>query len=242
MFWNPEDALLWANRVNPKDVEMKFDLMAAEVRKLMAGDQVKPAGATTWYQSLEKSFHWPPKVIEDVDAAILRDDIAAVVSSDTYNIKFLDEIGQYIASKSPGPQMTRQWEVRKWLFQSVSGADHVAWRRYLAGWSGMPPVSDQSHCVLEYLRARRANSPKMDAAMRWEAQLESSIHSPEVYRQWIYMTAQAYLENGQYQVAAKFFEKLAILSSGESALLAREHARKAIYFERGRLENRPVIK
>ncbi len=241
LFWNPDDVLKWRMEHDPGDTEAKMELALTQIRFLMTQEKVNKTGVDTWVEALSKSYRWPPEVIEDVEARLLRDDLL-VVGNDQGDPASLTEIGAFIKKKSPGPQVTRQWEARQALRDHLPAERVLGWRRYLAGWGAMPPREDQEPWINTYLRARREIVPRLELVRQWEGLLGLSQSSPEIHKQWTSMIATGLMEHGQYRDAARYYESLARLSSGEASLLAREHGRRADYFERVLADSRPMMK
>ncbi len=232
--WDPDQFYDWRLRLDPGDREAGLARLKLRVRDIMMTGRRDPGEISAWHDMIAKSFAWPPKVTEDLEAAILLSDFDAMNNQGKERLKSLEQFEQDFAQKNPGPNLRRQWEARVTVEKTIIGPERDTWRSYLAGWSGLPKYGQTEPWIVNYLRARRESQPGRQRVDEWIIQLRElgrdHKETPEIYREWLRMAAIHRMRLEQHAEAIDLFDHLAGISEGESKLLEMEHARRARYF------------
>ena len=223
--WDSARLNEWRLALEPLDHEARWNVDQNEMASLMKQPSLDQSQIRDRVQALEKARTWPPRVMEDLDSALLQSDVEYVSGHAEVASSRLAELLKSFASKNPGKTMRRQVDVRLELDRAPVVAS-VEWRRYVAGWGPIPLVPKDAGWIYNYLSSRRIQNPTKAQLGLWQSQLESARISPEIYREWTRLLAAAYARLEEWSEAKILYLSLETLSSGEAKLLAAEHVRR----------------
>lgn len=230
--WDPELWTDWRARLDPDDRSARLDSLRRSLKIFFdASDDLAPNGISVWVETIGKSRNLPPRVVEDIEAEIIHNDLRVIAGDIEPANRELADLYALLKGKSIGESLLRQISVRLALASAEMPGELPSWRRYLAGWGHVPPLSDKGVWAEVYLRARRDSSPGRTILDLWETRIAESVPYPEIAREWQKMIARGWVRIGDFERAAKAYEKLIDLSSGDSKLLAEEHLRRARFLQ-----------
>jgi hypothetical protein len=224
--WDPASWYAWRVRINPRDRDALLDKFRGDVAVVFKQNPIDGAAARVWRDAAEKGRAWPPRVIEDIEVAVLQSDIEAVLGNKDAAKNILGELVKLFAAKNPGPNIKRQVEARLALDIVTDDAQAKSWRSYVAGWGTLPAPAAGEPWILDYLRSRRAVNPSTDALKNWRAKLSEAKTFPEIHKEWIKMLAKSYADIGSFSEAGELYAELAPLLTGEAKRLAEENIRR----------------
>jgi hypothetical protein len=230
--WNPGKWDAWRADLNPDDRQARLNLARSEIDLLMKAKDLNIQVLRVWIDTLAQSTARPPKVIEDIESVILQSDMLSVLGERDVSNKMVSELGHVFKSKNPGSGIRRQIEARQAIEDFLAPEKSLAWRRYLAGWSALPRVDQNSSWIEHYLAARRANQASLEQIEQWRSMLPRALDFPYIHREWTRLLAAGYTRLNQYETASELYDQLVMLSTGESKSLASEHARRVRYLSR----------
>ena len=228
--WSPERLPVWQLVLDPSNRDVRMVVDRAETSVMMKSPILNQAQVGAWLLSQEKKSVWPPRVMEDLDAALLRSDVERGAGLIEASEKRLADLLKIFSNKNPGRNLRRQVDVRVELGRLAQDQNSVHWRRYLAGWEPIPDPPKDPAWIFSYLTSRRILTPTKDQLRLWQSQLDQARSYPEIYREWTRLLAAAYGTSDAWREARDLYVSLAQLSSGEAKLLANEHVRRMNYF------------
>ncbi len=224
--WDPELWAEWRARLNPMDREARLDAARKSLKTLFDSNKHDTSGIGVWIDVMEKFRVWPPKVIEDIEAAIIESDLLLISAKRFESDGLLTKLNDYVKTRSVGPAIARQVEARIALNSVGQQIDQAAWRRYLAGWDSLPVLSEEPSWVELYLRGRREMHPAEELINVWSSSLPSGTDFIEIKKEWLKMIGRSYGQISQFDRAARAFGELASISNGEAGFLALENKRR----------------
>jgi hypothetical protein len=228
--WKPASWSLWRLGLMPSDRDAGLTRLRADVAEVMKRPAPDPATLRGWIQTIEKAHAWPPKVMEDVELAILQSDVESVTGLKEASTGILLKLMDSFSSRSPGTTIRRQVEVRFELDKMKSQAAAADWRKYVAGWGPLPEASNHDDWIQSYLASRRVAHPTKERLDAWRVLVPKSEVYPDVQREWTRSLASSYAELHAWSQARDLYLDLTDLSSGEAKLLAAEHVRRMDHF------------
>lgn len=228
-----QDYQHWLETVEPKNVGYQLSRWRQEIASLakthgMAGG---PA-LVPWMETLKGVRTRPPKVIEDVELAILLSDIYLFQGQKSDSLGVLAELQQFADRVFVGDALTRE------IYSRIK-IDHLPeneaqqWRGYLAGWWPMPKRQDQPESWIEtYLRLRRTDTQVFDInELRSLMEVELAPDLPRTFKiEWYRFLAYRFLDLKGFDLANKAWTNAATLATGERRELLAMYARQAQFY------------
>ncbi len=224
--WDQTNWNAWRVALNPKDRDAMLDKFRVDVVAVFKQNPFDATAASVWREAVEKGRAWPPRVIEDIEMAVIHSDIESVLGNKDAAKNILLELMELFAAKNPGSALKRQVEARLALDLVTDESQAKLWRRYVAGWGTLPAPAAGEPWILGYLRSRRAVSSRMENLNAWRGKISEAKTYPEIQKEWIKMLANAYADNGAFTEAGELYADLTPLLTGEAKRLAAENSRR----------------
>ncbi len=231
MGWDPYNWVDWRSRLSSGDRHARLEALRSAVKKFVTTSINDRTGLHVWIETIDKSRTWPPKVLEDVEAAIIASDLHALVGATNQSNALLTDLREFMKTRLLGVSTVRQIEARLALAEFMPADGLLAWRRYLAGWGELPAVVEEQSWIEVYLRARRSNRATPETMTLWASLLGKTSDYQEIRREWLKMLANGWFELADYEKAESVYKDIAADSTGEARLLADEHVRRMQYLK-----------
>jgi hypothetical protein len=231
--WDPSHWWAWRLSLNPGDRSVRIEIAKNAIRDLLESSHVDLTGLSSWVEALKKLRHWPPKVVEDVEAGLIESDVLFLMGEEEESTALLQDLHKFIATRQVGSSIARQIAVRLELSQNQDRAYRSPWLRYVAGWGPLPKPRQLEKSWIEiYLRGRRDHNPSLEVLRLWESYLPSVAGYPEILLEWHKMIAMGWFRRGDLERAATAYDEIAKKAHGDFKLLAEEHARRMRFLNR----------
>lgn len=196
-------------------------------------------------EKIKHNLNVPFKHIEDAELQILKSDLWFPYDRDKSN-RLLQELVTFIKDKNLGEVIARQIFARLKVGELFSLVDAKLWRKYLAGWGGLPkraktyqePFSEP--WILQYLRLRnhRDKDWRSTDVLRKAFRTELPAELPNIFKeQWYAQLAKLLMKQRDYKLAAQAWQYCAEFSVNGKRQRYEEFSRMAMYF----VESRPVV-
>lgn len=231
MGWTPDLLPEWRLNLDPGDREARLDLMRIEIGKAAKSGVTSQSNINQWITSLERSSHWPPLVVEDIEAKLIISDLQSLAGRSEESRSLLSRIYEVFKVKNPGNILRRQVEARLAIEQINDPAKIKAWRLYLAGWQEMPLLDTRAAWIERYLKSRRIEAPTRAQRQEWMGLLGDATSYPGLYREWLRLIAESFARARDYDSASELYARLEAVSTGEAKALAGEHIRRLVYLK-----------
>jgi hypothetical protein len=242
--WMPEDNYQpWIEKVDPGDLGVRLAGWKKKI-DLVVNDSAKhEAKIQTWEDVLNRARNRPPKVLEDVEIAILESDLLRVAGQKDKSFEILKELTEFGKSTFLGDSLTREIYTRINL-EDLGPSDALKWRMYLAGWHpGAPSKANPSDpWLIKYLRLRRMDSESFDAeSLDRLLMTELNPDLPKTFQvEWYRFLAFRFLGLENYKSAEIAWNHAADATSGPKRETYQMHAREAAFFaQTGPLKTTP---
>lgn len=207
--WDVSRYLDWRHEFDPKDRSSLLDLWHRKIREDMSPAKVSPLGVETWLSAVRGVTLNPAKTLEDIELKILESDLLVALGQHEQSLELLHSLQKSFLEKKPGESMERQVEARILVETSGLPAPKIyEWRRYLAGWRGLPEADANETWIFQYLRLRREKGISRSKAIShalFPVEEMTPLFSKEYHR----VLAERFLNVEDYSDAALYYERLA---------------------------------
>lgn len=231
-----EDYLPWRADMDPKDRNIRLKIWRKAINKVAMDRVVSVGRLETWQEALNIFRRFPPKTIEDVEAAILESDVARLIGDTALSINILEKLQAEDKRTFFGFSNQREIAARLAIESDLVDDQALEWRRFLAGWRRNIPDDRlfagpwiTTYLKLRNLKASRISRSEIDQAFLLDPVAEGL---PETFRlEWMKILAGKFMAAESYDQAGKAYRAAANVASGSLQELLLEHARRADFYQ-----------
>jgi hypothetical protein len=232
--WMPEDDYqAWIQTIDPNDFGNRLASWRKKIDAVVNDSAKNETKMATWEKVLNQARNQPPKVLEDIEIAVLESDLLRIAGKKAESIAILNELTQIGKNIFLGESLTREIYTRLKL-EDLDPTNIIRWRMYLAGWHASPPAKAAATdpWLISYLRLRRLDAEPFDQESLDKflaADLDPEL--PETFRvEWYRYLAYRYLKMENYPRAAAAWKKAAATAPGPKKDAFLMYSREADFF------------
>jgi hypothetical protein len=214
--WHDTDYLNWRVAFDAKDRSALVEQWRKRIREAVESRQVTPLALSAWLEALSVIIHSPAKSVEDIELSILKSDLLALGRKFKDSSSILQDLLRQSSVQPPGENIERQILARIILSEAkLVPSQYLEWRRFLAGWRGVPLEEESEHWIQTYLRLRRDKRTSLDVTKSYTIVPVDEM-DPRFRLEWHRILGARFLALNEFSLAARQYQVAEVLAKGDA--------------------------